>query len=508
MYVFPVLTTPNISKNILLAVCRTLERYLLIYETDLILQRLGAKTGENISLRQGRLVNVTHEQSSQIIKEAKPSSNKPDPDPDDEDEEFPEDDSKKRKHEVKIDLPKRDAMTLEPTYMTIDHPRLGKQILAIKALPFQVKSEEMLIQLLRDDYSAGIAVRILRTMERGIVRWIWRIIRGIMPWSGIRNKAVTGDVEKDVIYGMSGHSVAGKDVFVLIDQASLQKEITIDAPHVKKLFKMYWPSFVVVDEIEKTATYCMEGFNGLCSTIHYPYLLTSIGKEHQGVYEDLEEVRKASSQFFRLSTNKQKVLECSCIGEKNKQLSELTRGGREVLIEDDILPIVNKLTDPVKVEKIFNHLKLSLSQKNDDLAYQALDNIPSFSVESIEKFGRKGSPNFLTIYDKIQTVLTNSTKIPENLIKPISLMLAIKSSYKVANSKKETKDILLRFVPIIRKLRITKFPVRIGVQVFLDTLGNSDKAGLAAGLLLLKIYLDSIKTPPEKKEETDDGSSV
>jgi hypothetical protein len=498
MYVFPVLTTPNISKNILLAVCRSLEHYLIVYHTDTILQRLAKATGEQISFKR-RLVNVSHEQIH-INKPTKPHSTGQRPDVTISIPEL----EKKDKKEVKIELPDREAMSLEPTYMTIDHPKMGKTILAIKALPYKVRSEEHFLRLLLDDYSANFIVRLVRIMERGIARTIWRIFAGVLRL----NRPVTGDVEKDVIYGTSGHRSFGKDVFVLVDQASLQQEITNDPSRVKKLFGMYWPSFVVVDEVEKTATYCMEGFNGLCSTIHYPYLLASIGSSQKEVYEDLEEVRKASSQFFRLSTNKKKVLECSCIGEKDKQLRELTRGGREVLIEDDVLPIVNKLTDPAKVEKIFNRLKLSLEQKDDDLAYKALEPIPLFSIESLEKFGKKGSPNFISIYDKIQNVLTNSTKIPENLLKSISLMLAIHSSYKVENDKKATKENLLTFVPVIRKLKITQFPVRVGVQIFLDTLAKSDKAPLAVGLLLLKIYLDSIQTPIENEEEDDDGSSI
>jgi hypothetical protein len=224
------------------------------------------------------------------------------------------------------------------------------------------------------------------------------------------------------------------------------------------------------------------------------------------VYEDLEEVRKSASQFFRFTTNKNKVLECACIGEKDKQLNELTRGGREVLIEDDVLPIVNKLTDPVKIEKLFQRLKLSLKTKDDQLAFKALENIPALSIESIEKFGRKGSPNFLTVYDKIQTVLSNSTKIPEHLLKPISLMIAIDSSYKISDPKQSAKENLLTFVPVIRKTKIMQFPIRTCVRLFLNTLADSDKAGLAAGILLLKICLNSISEPP--KEEPNDGSEV
>lgn len=492
MYVFPVLTTPNISKNILIAICRTLEHYLIVYHTDEILQTINQQEDNRISVHANRLISseqkVQHRDPNIVIS-------------------IPELKKKPEKKEVKIDLPQRDAMTLEPTYVTIDHPTLGKQMLAIKALPFKVKSPEMMLSLLSDDYSAYTAVRWLRIIDRTIIRFIWKFIRAFLPFSAIRNRAVTGDIEKDVIYGFSKHSSRGKDVFVLFDRNELTKEISDDAPKVKKLFGMYWPSFVVVDDVEKTATYCMEGFNGLCSTIHYPFLLASIGSSQKQVYDDLEEVRKSASQFFRLTTNKNKVLECSCIGEKDKHINELTRGGREVLIEDDVLPIVNRLTDPVKIEKTFKLLKQSLTIKDDNLALQAIENIPLLSIDSLKKFGKKGSPNFLTVYDQIKTVLTNSTKIPETLLEPISLMLGIDSSYKVKNSKQAAKENLLTFVPVIRKIKITTYPVRACVRIFLDTLADSDKAGLAAGLLLLKICLNSISTQPQK-EETDDGSEV
>jgi hypothetical protein len=504
MYVFPVLTTPNVSKNILLAVCRSLEHYLIVYHTSEILQRLADMTGEEISLVKHRLV---HE--DQILQKTKPSKQQSSPSPKQQSSQSPaphDKDSrdKDKKPEIKVELPQRDAMTLEPTYVTINHPKLGKQIIAIKALPYTVSSEAHFLNLLLDDYSANFIVRIVRILERKIVRTIWKIFSGVLKL----NKSVTGDVEKDVIYGTSGHSAFGKDVFVLVDQASLQQEITNNPSKVKKLFGLFWPSFIVVDEIAKTATYCMEGFNGLCSTIHYPYLLASIGSAQKEVYEDLEEVRKASSQFFRLTKNKKTVLECGCLETKDQPLTELTKGGREVLIEDDILPIINRLTDPVKLEKIFSQLKLSISTKNDDLAYKALEAIPSFSIASLEKFGNKGSPNFMSIYDKVQKVLTNSTKIPETLLSSLSAILAIHSSYKVENDKKAVKENLLTFVPIIRQLKIAEFPVRVGVQIFLDTLGKADKAPLAAGLLLLKIYLNSANPSMENKEEDNGGSSI
>jgi len=490
MYVFPVLTTPNISKNILLAICRTLEHYLIVYHTDEVLQKISSR-GDEIDVRQSRLVNVTHEQKGPAVNRLPDVTIS-----------IPE--LKKKSKEVKLDLPQRDAMTLEPTYVKIDHPQLGTQILAIKAIPFKVKNSEMMLSLLQDDYSAYTAVKLLRQFERGVVRFIWRLIKGFIPFSSVRNKAISGDFERDVIYGFSK---SGKDVFVLFDKNEVAKNLEDNAQKVKRLFSMYWPSFVIVDDVEKAASFCMQGFNGQCSTVHYPYLLSSIGTSQKQVYDDLEEVRKSSSQFFRLSTNKDKVLECSCFAEKDNQLHELTRGGREVLIEDDVLPIVNRLTDPAKLDKLFSKLKLSLQTKEDQVAIKALANIPILSIESIEKFAKKGSPNFLSSYEKIETILTNSTKIPSELVKPISLMLAIDSTYKISNAKQATKENLLTFVPLIRKSKIVQFPVKTCIRIFLETLGDSDKAGLAAGILLLKICLNSISRNTAK-EETDDGSEV
>ena len=77
---------------------------------------------------------------------------------------------------------------------------------------------------------------------------------------------------------------------------------------IKQLYKLGWTSFVITDDVNKRAFFCMKEFNGMCSSVQYNFMYTTIGKEHGKVFDDLEDVKKSSSPFFKLSTKASQVV--------------------------------------------------------------------------------------------------------------------------------------------------------------------------------------------------------
>ena len=88
---------------------------------------------------------------------------------------------------------------------------------------------------------------------------------------------------------------------------------------MKKLQSLGWGSIIVLDDVNKRATFCMKEFNGLCSTLQYSFIYTALGKDYTKVYDDLEDVRRASSPFFKMNSRATNLYaECLCIAKKMK----------------------------------------------------------------------------------------------------------------------------------------------------------------------------------------------
>ena len=67
---------------------------------------------------------------------------------------------------------------------------------------------------------------------------------------------------------------------------------------INQLYKMGWQSFVVTDDVNKRAFFCMKEFNGMCSAVQYNFMYNALGSEYGKVFDDLEDVKKSSSPFL------------------------------------------------------------------------------------------------------------------------------------------------------------------------------------------------------------------
>ena len=71
---------------------------------------------------------------------------------------------------------------------------------------------------------------------------------------------------------------------------------------------MGWNSFLAADDVNKRVIFCMKQFHGLCSTVPYRLVYSSLGKEHHRAYEEMEDIKKSASPFFKTSVSIKRIV--------------------------------------------------------------------------------------------------------------------------------------------------------------------------------------------------------
>ena len=202
---------------------------------------------------------------------------------------------------VEISAPRFDSsISVEPTYVQVDRPFFGSTIVGVKVIPFQVKSDRKLIELITHDRVSYGMERLLSTTKRSALSLFHGAVNKLkIPF--LSGGTVTGDVRKDILSASSAH---WKNTFVILNYMDLASDEFVNSPEgIKKLHSMGWSSLIFADDVNKRAIFCMKEFNGLCSTVMYPYLFSSMGGEHARVYKDLEDVKASASPIFKTSTS-------------------------------------------------------------------------------------------------------------------------------------------------------------------------------------------------------------
>lgn len=327
--VFPMLTDEGISDPIRPGICKALEKFILIYEMDAIMKITGWTILGIGSKLAHQMVSKQKRESVDLL-EAGAGGIKPGwqnyVDPDDEDESddmFEDEDSDKKKkatgpgkevfnilkglHDigtVKVDMPKDQSLSVEPTYVTVQ-TTIGTRIIGVKVIPFPVKtSKYTLAELLTADAALNFIDTQVYKISRKAIRGFWALCRALrIPF--IKDTALSGDPEKDILWAQSYHK---RYVFCLLNYADFtQSDLFKNAGGILKLHSLGWNSFIAADGVNKRAIFCMKEFHGLCSSVPYSYIMSSLGKEHSKVYSDLEGLGKAASPFFRTSLSQKKL---------------------------------------------------------------------------------------------------------------------------------------------------------------------------------------------------------
>lgn len=321
--VYPMLTSKNVSTLVLPGICKALERLILIYDMESVAKRsgLGNLIGTAIKIAEAdRVSEVT-------FKPREPEYDDSTEDPYEEKEKNPRGGSKKGTKEVadqltqgtSFELSSTKIMSIEPTWVEVKSG-LGTSIIGIKVIPFSVKpSQNMGTMMFSDSLQKSFDLYFLgmkRKLQKSVYSFI-RYLKSVLP--GGFGTDLTGDPEKDIIMASTKYK---SNTFALLSLADLEKDdLFHSAGGVSKLFYLGWSSILIADDVNKVMTCCMKQFGGLCTQISYSQLYANFGREHQKVYEDMDDLKKTTTPFFRNKVKPAKLFSEQLIAEKMSKYS-------------------------------------------------------------------------------------------------------------------------------------------------------------------------------------------
>jgi len=337
IYIYPMLASDNISPNVIPGICKVLEKFVLLYRLDDILHDANRRVGwRNLGsiIQAGQSIVFSKMRESEDLSEITKGMADPPPPRDGSyrphkksEAEKNEDDLRQiavhgageyiknqiRHQPTDIFMPNDNSLSVEPTWVKIDGGKTGLHLLGIKVISFPFKTTGALSPPLvfsNDQVIHGLEQKIFK-YSRKVTRAFFSLCRGLrVPF--IKNRALTGDIENDVLWASTEH---GRNIFTLFSSLDVQNnEMLRSAGSVKKMFSLGWTSFIVADDVNKRVTFCMDEFKGLCSVVLYPYMFAGLG--HSRVYENLEDVRKSASPFFKISTSTTKMFGESVAAQK------------------------------------------------------------------------------------------------------------------------------------------------------------------------------------------------
>lgn len=482
IYVYPMLASSSVSPAALPGIAKVLERYVLIYEFEDIMRsaKVSAKKPIQVSGSSGMLRLV--EDNGLLFLEDYVEEQKPKPSEAAKEKKLADlsrkindlarklDAAEKRKDREKVNTLKRELgdvtkshdrakkeleyltskkakedrtreiakdrrergkadvrtvqlggeITAEPTWVKID-THVGSSVVGVKVIPFPVISDASLSELMMSDRRLNFLMAGAIQAYRKIIKTLykmWYATIGKLPFLG--RSPITGNPRKDVIFNKSIHR---DKVFICLSMMDFDNEFFQSAGGMTKLYSLGWSSFVVADDVNKRASFCMKQFKGMCSTVQYSFIYSSL--DQSKVYEDLEDVRRASSPFFRMSKKSSKLLGEVVAASKMEEFLE-----EGAYLQEDFKSFMNRL-NPKVLKRVSGEISKAAKVKNVGKIKKSLMSLkpPSISMEEIEKQAKKSVPNFKKSYELSKRVIGNSIpNIPEGVVNPLSALVAIKSS--------------------------------------------------------------------------------
>jgi len=345
--VYPMLTSPSVSVNLLPGIIKAIEKYIIVYHTDEVL-RYGSRTSAGRIIATGAKIALgaavagaataaagaaadkaadwivsskdnTQEPGSRIVEFIPPGPSTKSTGKEKEKMPIP------TRTDVgppksSLDLPRTDAVSLEPTWITITTEKKGTQLLGVKVVPFTLKSTHNITDLMLQDTELKKLDLLQAKYGRGIMRVLYRLLKTV----GISKGGVTEDPKKDIIYGATAYK---KNMFLCLSQLDIESNDFLTQPtSIRKLQQLGWASFVITDDVNKRATFCMKEFGGICSVVPYNFMFASLGREINKAYEDLDDLKKSSGPFFNMRTNRKRVFTEYNMTNVDKYLQLLNKG--------------------------------------------------------------------------------------------------------------------------------------------------------------------------------------
>jgi len=365
---------------------------------------------------------------------------------------------KQRRENAKVDvstIQMSNELTLEPTYQKIDTAD-GPMILGVKVVPFNVKSDVGLVELLLNDAAMnkmqGKVQGFLRSMKRKLWNAYYTFTKKIpilKHFTG-RPGTITQDPMKDIIYGQTSHK---NRVFAIIDKNEIDNVFFEDAGGVKRLFKLGWNNLVFIDDINKRGIFCMKQFKGLCSTISFPTMFSSLGNRGD-LYKSLEDSRAASSPFFRTKKSKSRLFGEGAKLASTKML-EYKFLNEDIMLQEDISSFTSML-NKISIPSLIKQLKGTDNGKNVKEVKKVLEKnkIKKIPSDNLLKIGSKYHKDFNKTYSYAFKVINNSITTSDKNKKNFSIIMAclglMKSNKNNSDPIVETKNVLKQMIPKFR----------------------------------------------------------
>lgn len=316
--VYPMLISSNVSANVLPGISKVIEKFILVYKMDDIVRAANAyaKGKRSLFFKRGMLKlregtkNDNRSDDGVILEQGKPPTVVVQMPSQEKDKKASEGEKATVKIDVKVEPPGFSSISLEPTWIKVD-TFAGTRIAGIKTIPFPIKSDAALIDLILSDKSMTFLQSRLSMIGRKMLRTIWAVIRWThLPFTQL---TISGDPKKDVIMARTVHK---DNIFIVLNMMDLGYNFLERTDRIRRLYGLGWSSFIIVDDVNKRAYFCMKEFQGLCSTVQYNFMYNSLGSEYGKVFDDLEDVKKSSSPFFKLMQKPGKIISETTILEK------------------------------------------------------------------------------------------------------------------------------------------------------------------------------------------------
>ena len=217
-----------------------------------------------------------------------------------------------------------DTISVEPTWLKVDTPK-GTRLLGIKVVPYIIKHDTSLLRLLKNDrYRSDISTNV-QHQSRRMIRFMYKMAN--VFWSKTVGLLAFTDLVSPSLYSSTlndnwKHSVVlGKTNFkdnlcILLNRNDLNDDFLGTPKEIKKLFSLYWPSLIFADEVNKTASFCMTEYSGMCSMVNYTFLYSNVSRHAKDAYETMEDVRRSSGPLFKISRRFTKMIPNKLANEK------------------------------------------------------------------------------------------------------------------------------------------------------------------------------------------------
>jgi hypothetical protein len=364
--------------------------------------------------------------------------------------------------EVKIGKMDHNILSNEPTWQQVQDQEGNTTIIGVKVVPYIIENDQSLIKMMLSDKALKGMDRVIEMQSRKLLRimykianFSWKKTAGLfLSWTGLVSKSlvkgtVTQDWKNDIYLQNTTH---GPNMFIMLNKLDLEDNFTTNADGIRKLFGMGWTSFIVADDINKSVSFCMNTYKGMCSVLNYSFLYAD-GKSGAQVYKDIEDVRKSAGPLFRLNRRKKAMITDDLAQYKINQYSQTTLINESYLTEGLFPDILKQITNNPK--KLVNNLKgISSAVKRQDFktAYKISKRIDPGNkknqIHQVVDRELKTNSKFKINYELSYKVLDNSIDgLPPDLLKVGSALvasLALINRDKNYNIKNDLKKIVMK----------------------------------------------------------------